>query len=70
MNNLKKLPDYGYLLPLDEWKDEVRCGTFLPSDGTGNFATEISMTTTFDEDNIFDLESIPEWVTHIMWFNK
>lgn len=54
----------GDLMTLDDWEENVRCGMFTPDDGTGYPATV----------NGYDRNSscwnIPEWATHVMWFNK
>ncbi|NJL70805.1 MAG: hypothetical protein HC888_03950 [Candidatus Competibacteraceae bacterium] len=59
------LPDYGDLFPIDEWKEAVKNGSFIPYDGTGYYATETEMD--IDTDSF---EPPPKWATHVAWFNK
>lgn len=64
----EELPDYGDLIPLDEW---VRCcevDGFIDYDGYGNPVKDGKLM------NIIICPSkrdkIPEGTTHIMWYNR
>ena len=67
------LPDYGDLIPIEEFKECVEYGMFTDYDGCGNWSNGEKMTKGFG-DRVCDLDSIDQaiefGVTHVMWFNK
>lgn len=65
------IPDYGDLMPLQEWIDGVECGGFIDYDGHGTLATADMNTchSISPSDWSTDLK-LPEWVTHIVWYNR
>jgi hypothetical protein len=63
----------GHSIPIDEFMNSVRRGSFIDYDGFGYFATATQ------ESNIevfpsmlaeLKPEDFPEWATHIRWFNR
>jgi len=69
----RELPDYGDLIPIDDWKIEVDYGMFTDDDGNGHWVKDGKMTRGFG-DNVCNLDCIEAAVefgiTHVMWFNK
>ena len=69
----KELPDYGDLIPIDEWRESVEYGMFTEDDGCGNWVKDGKMTRNWS-DHVCDLDVIDEaiefGITHVMWFNK
>ena len=67
------LSDFGDLFPISEWRDCVRCGEFMYSDGCGNFVKNGKMTSSF-QDNVCSLDEIDKMqkmgATHVIWFNN
>jgi len=67
---MSKFPDYGDLMTLENFKDNVYCGGFIDSDGSGNYSTE-----TEESDISIFPSDIKEGVyrddfTHVVWYNK
>lgn len=59
------------LYTLADFRDSIKCGAFIPSDGSGYFGTE----THFSYDHevwemMENLQTKPEGATHIHWYNK
>jgi len=69
---LKKIPDFGDLMTIDEWKENCQCGAYVNDDGIGNLAyhNQISNIVVYPS-MIFDEEfdSIKSDFTHVVWFN-
>jgi len=64
-------PDYGHLMTLEEFKDAIRCGAFIDDDGVGVLATaDYSTDHQISPSAISTDKELPEWVTHIVWYNK
>ena len=59
--NFEDFPDFGDLMTIEDWWT----GPFIPSDGNGFFATAHQMSEDYDA-----FGPIPEWATHVMWFNN
>ena len=57
-------PSYGDLFQLDEWDEYVKCGAFNSDDGSGYWATKTQYA------HISCWDQMPDWATHILWFNK
>lgn len=60
------IPEYCDLMIASEWHGYVKAGAFIPSDGTGYWATSDWMDRAT---NVFTTPQ-PEWATHAAWFNK
>lgn len=70
---LAKLPNYGDLMPLEEWLAGVRSNFFTDYDGHGYWATE----TGYDPDEQITPGYVhagrnvpPKGATHVIWFNR
>ena len=67
------LLDFGDLFTINKWRDCVKYGGFVDSDGCGNFVKNGKMTSSF-QDNVCSLDEIDKMqkmgATHIIWFNK
>jgi hypothetical protein len=61
---------FGYLMPLQEWKDCVKCGGFIDYDGYGELATETQTSNMMISPSEMKNYNFPEWATHIMWYNR
>lgn len=64
--NMQPIPKYGDLITIEEFKQCVQCGAFIPYDGDGCYATETRM----DDDSNVWMDDAPDWATHVMWFNR
>ena len=64
----KSLPseEDGYVFSKQEWVEMVRCGTFIPDDGSGYWATDKGYDRTLP---VFHGQ-MPEDATHVVWYNK
>lgn len=58
----RELPNYGYLMTIEKWKDAVEEGYIMDDDG--NWVKD-GMMSRFDP-----FSSEQEDATHVMWFNK
>ncbi len=69
---MEPLPDYGDLMPIEEFSFNVKAGAFIDYDGHGYFATDKKMSdkgvvpSDFKKSNFH----VPVWATHVMWFNR
>lgn len=54
----------GDLFTVDEWREHVRLGMFVPSDGCGYWANA----THEGEEDAFMPQ--PDWATHVSWYNN
>ncbi|KKK71218.1 hypothetical protein LCGC14_2916130 [marine sediment metagenome] len=68
------LSDYGKLITIDQFRKDIMLGCFDDYDGSGCLATEskqsnvsVSVSSFARIDSNHDF---PEWVTHVIWFNK
>ena len=68
---MEPIPEWGGLMTLAEWKDAVEVGGFIDYDGMGSLATETEVLQGFyiypSQLKTFEF---PEWVSHIVWYNK
>lgn len=62
--NIEK-DDYSDVMTLEEWKESVNCGCFIPDDGTGYYGTENAYSYKYDS-----FDEAPEGATHVHWYNK
>ncbi len=63
------IPSYGDLMTVSEFREHCESGMFIDYDGHGYPATEKQM----DGGVTIRPSSrtlIPEWATHIVWFNR
>lgn len=68
----RDLPNFGDHMTIQDFKDCVASGGFIPDDGTGRYATadkQSDVYVDFDEDEI-DKHIEAGIFTHVMWFNK
>lgn len=65
----EKLPKYGHLIPVDEFKEDVENQCFLDFDGSGQCVKDGLMCRkcTIKPSRV---NEIPEDATHIMWYNE
>jgi hypothetical protein len=64
----EKLPDYGDLYTVEEWKEALQDGSFISEDGSGYWVKDGLMCHDWDEE-VF-AATRPLDATHVMWFNK
>lgn len=63
-----KIPDYGDVMTVEEWRSCVESGCFIDDDGIGTPAKDGMM---MDRDVWpSGMDDVPEDATHIVWFNK
>ena len=56
---------------LKDFRESIKCGAFIPSDGDGYFGNETHFAYEFSVWGMIDrMETRPEGATHIHWFNK
>lgn len=74
MNNkeviFRDIPKYGDLMPLEEFIDYVEDGGFIDCDGSGELATSTQVSNVDISPSDIGWIEIPEWVTHVVWYNK
>lgn len=63
----KKIPKTTDVYTLEEFKQCVETGCFIPDDGSGYF-----MKNDREESNIsvWSTDEAPSWATHVSWYNK
>lgn len=64
------IPDYADMMPLQEWMDACECGAFIDYDGDGELATETQVSNIIIQPSDRKAMEIPEWATHVAWYNK
>lgn len=62
----EKRDDYAYVVELENFRDAVDVGAFIPSDGIGFYGDSTSFTYSGSIWN----DPTPEGATHIHWYNK
>ncbi len=74
---LVPIPDFADIIPIDEWIDGVKNGSFIDYDGYGHWATKSHELRRFGSaeevrpSNItIDKMKPPTWVTHVAWYNR
>jgi hypothetical protein len=67
---MKPIPEYGDLIPLDEFIEMCEHGTFIDYDGFGNYATETEMSTNVVCPSDITAGIINRNWTHVVWFNR
>ncbi len=74
---MKELPEYSDLMTIQEWIDNVKTGCFIDYDGNGNLVMRagdgdwlVGKPTIYPSDVTNLNLKFPEWVTHVIWYNK
>lgn len=69
---LNKLDEFGNLLTIESWLENVNYGFFIDYDGFGDLATAQGQSNyrICPSDITKKKIKIPSWVTHIMWYNR
>lgn len=63
-------PEWNCHMTIGEWKECVEGGGFIDYDGYGDLATETECSNIeISPSQAFKYE-IPDWATHICWYNK
>jgi len=66
--------DRKYNMTMQKWLDDVESGFLIDDDGFGVLATSEKASNIDVHPSMVKatgkLENIPEWATHIMWYNK
>ncbi len=73
MQNLEPIPNYGTLIPLSEFKEDVERGAFIDYDGMGHYATLSGMDGSFyvyPSDIKGKEDPRSEGFDYVVWFNK
>jgi hypothetical protein len=65
----EKLPDYGDLMTVDDFKEACGVGAFIDYDGYGHPVKDGKMSREVDV-LPSKRDKIPKDATHVMWFNK
>lgn len=64
------IPDYGDHMTLQDWISACDCGGFIDYDGHGDLATADQCSNFQISPSERHLVKIPEWATHVVWYNK
>ena len=67
---MKKIPDYGDHMLLEDFIDAVEMGAFMDYDGHGRYATETEISDIIIIPSDVASNKIKEGFTHMVWFNK
>lgn len=59
----------GFLISADEWKENCRSGGFIDYDGFGYLSTTSEFSNLLVQPSEWTRQ-FPDWVTHVLWFNK
>lgn len=67
----EKTDKWGEVYTLSEFHESLKCGAFIPSDGSGYFGNETHYSFDYSVWGMIErMESRPKGATHIHWFNK
>ncbi len=66
MDEPRSIPDYADVMTEEQWFHSVKCGSFIPYDGSGHWAAGQFMDISTD----VWVHDKPLWATHVAWFNK
>lgn len=79
----KEIPNYGTLMTVEDFAECVKTGGFIDYDGWGNLAivdkcSSLTVTpSSFKKGKCFtaifehrDQIDIPDWATHVVWYNR
>lgn len=64
------IPDHGDHMELQKFFNDVKCGLLLDCQGYGQLATQDKMSIQEILPSEVYRYDFPEWVTHIVWFNR
>ncbi|MCK9369284.1 hypothetical protein M0R04_05035 [Candidatus Dojkabacteria bacterium] len=67
--SFEDIPNYGDLMPIEEFQMVCECGGFIDYDGFGNYAFENKMSNIETSPSRF-LKNPDKRFTHIVWFNR
>ena len=70
MPNMKPIDDNGDLMTIDKFRDMVKGNWFIDYDGYGNLATETEVSDIIVQPSKFAGMELPEWATHVLWYNR
>lgn len=66
--NFKPIEDDDDVMTLLEWRESVKMGAFIRSDGHGVFAGPLGKLDYGSDLDVFG--EAPDWATHVVWYNK
>ncbi len=55
---------------LEEFKEEAKTGMYTDDDGHGVYATDTQRSNIYIDFHDILYDEVPEWATHVLWFNK
>jgi len=64
------LPNCGDLFTVEDFDYNIRAGAFTDYDGFGELATNDKVSNIEIHPSTFNPEALPDWCTHIVWYNK
>lgn len=67
---MRKLPDFGHHMPLEEFAGCVDAGAFIDYDGHGEYATVDQVSGITVRPSTFSLKEVDPMFTHVVWYNK
>lgn len=67
---LEPFPDYGDLMTLQDWLIAAERQDFIDYDGSGSLATKDGISNIDIKPSQASTYKFPDWVTHIVWFNR
>jgi hypothetical protein len=69
---MREIPEYGEHMLLEEFVRSVKSNFFIDYDGFGKLATATEMSEEIVyPSNLMKLDfKFPDWVTHVVWFNR
>ena len=70
----ESIPDHGDVFELQRFIESCRSHVFIDYDGYGNLATEDKCSSVYVSPSnlvvLADRNELPEWATHIVWYNR
>ena len=57
--------EFSELIELEDWKESVKFGAFIPDDGDGYYVVDGKKTSVYVWEH-----PAPEGTTHVIWYNK
>jgi len=67
---MQRHDDVGEIMPLGNWRQAVKDGSYTDNDGIGCLATETHVSDLEIAPSDAEVMRIPPWVTHVVWYNK
>ncbi len=62
--------EWGDLMSIENFRGAVKAGMFRNYDGFGKLATETEESDIEIYPSMFLSMEVPDWATHVMWYNK